>query len=43
MPASLVVLSFDWRAVRAGPLGKVAIWVAILMIVVLIVMNVLRG
>lgn len=28
---------------RVGPLRKVAIWVAILMIVVLIVMNVLRG
>jgi len=35
--------SLNWRAVRVGPLGKVAIWIAILMIVVLIVMNVLRG
>ena len=35
--------SLNWRAARVGPLGKVAIWVAILMIVVLIVMNVLRG
>jgi len=35
--------SLNWRAVRVGPLGEVAIWIAILMIVVLIVMNVLRG
>jgi hypothetical protein len=35
--------SLNWRMARVGPLRKVAIWVAILMIVVLIVMNVLRG
>lgn len=35
--------SFHWRAARVGPLRKVAIWIAILMIVVLIVINVLRG
>jgi hypothetical protein len=35
--------SLNWRVLRAGPLRKVAIWIAILMIVVLIVMNVLRG
>jgi len=35
--------SLKWRAARGGPLGKVAIWIAILMIVALIVMNVLRG
>ena len=35
--------SLNWLSARVGPLGKVAIWIAILMIVVLIVMNVLRG
>jgi hypothetical protein len=35
--------SLKWRLVRAGPLRKVVIWVAILMIAVLLVMNVLRG
>lgn len=35
--------SLNWRVARAGSLRKVAIWVAILMIAVLIVMNVLRG
>ena len=33
--------SFNWRMPRVGPLRKVAIWVALLMIVVLIVRNVI--
>jgi hypothetical protein len=32
--------SLNWRVARVGPLRKVAIWVAILMIIVLIVMNI---
>jgi hypothetical protein len=35
--------SLDWRVARVGSLRKVAIWVAILMIVVLFVINILRG
>lgn len=36
-------LSLDLRVARLGSLRKVAIWVAILMIVVLFVINILRG
>lgn len=35
--------SLHWRVPRLGSLRKVAIWVAILMIVVLFVINILRG
>ena len=35
--------SLNWRVARVGPLRRVAIWVAILMIVVLFVINILRG
>ena len=35
--------SLNWRMPRVGPLRKVTIWVAILMIVVLLVINILRG
>lgn len=35
--------SLNWSAARIGSLRKVAIWVAILMIVVLFVINILRG
>jgi hypothetical protein len=35
--------SLHWRVARLGSLRKVAIWVAILMIVVLFVINILRG
>jgi len=35
--------SINWSVARVGSFRKVAIWLAILMIVVLIVMNILRG
>jgi hypothetical protein len=35
--------SLDWRVARVGSLRRVAIWVAILMIVVLFFINILRG
>jgi hypothetical protein len=35
--------SLNWRVARIGSLRKVAIWVAILVIVVLFFINILRG
>jgi len=35
--------SLNWRVARVGSLQRVAIWIAILMIVVLIFINILRG
>jgi polyferredoxin len=35
--------SLNWREARLGSLRRVAIWVAILMIVVLFFINILRG
>jgi uncharacterized membrane protein YvbJ len=42
-PAGSKSFSLNWSVARVGSLRKVAIWVAILMIVVLFVINILRG